>query len=77
MADTGAPTDLTFGEKLKKQRRKRIKHFGRWVIRSLGEFLGRQSLVGNEPMLDNKHFPFLKTFTDNWEAIRDEALEKS
>jgi beta-hydroxylase len=75
MADTGAPTDLTFGEKLKKKRRKRIKHFGRWVIRSLGDFLGRQSLVGDTPVLDNKHFPFLNTFTDNWEAIRDEALE--
>ena len=75
MADTGAPTDLTFGEKLKKQRRKRIKHFGRWMIRSLGEFLARQSLVGDTPVLDNKHFPHLKTFTDNWEAIRDEALE--
>jgi beta-hydroxylase len=75
MADTGAPTDLTFGEKLKKKRRKRIKHFGRWVIRSLGHFLGRQSLVGDTPVLDNAHFPFLKTFTDNWEVIRGEALE--
>jgi beta-hydroxylase len=75
MADTGAPTDLTFGEKFKKQRRKRIKHFGRWFIRSLGNFLGRQSLVGDTPVLDNAHFPFLRTFTDNWEQIRAEALE--
>ena len=25
------------------------------------------------PMLDNRHFPFLQTFTDNWETIRDEV----
>lgn len=47
---------------------------GRSLIRGLGDFLGRQSLVGDTPVLDNKHFPFLATFADNWEAIRDEAL---
>lgn len=75
MADTGAPTELTLGQKLKKQRRKRVKHIGRAIIRGLGNFLGRQSLVGDTPVLDNKHFPFLQTFSDNWETIRDEALE--
>ena len=67
-----ANTDLTLGQKLKKQRRKRVKRFGKRVIRGLSDFLGRQSLVGDMPIHDTKDFPFLKPFVDNWEGIRAE-----
>ena len=70
-----ANTELTLGEKLKKQRRKRIKKLGRTLIRNLADFLGRQSLVGDMPIHDNKDFPFLKPFVDNWQAIRAEVDE--
>jgi len=70
-----ANTDLTLGQKLKKQRRKRVKRFGKRVIRGLSDFLGRQSLVGDMPIHDTKDFPFLKPFVDNWEGIRAEVVE--
>ena len=70
-----ANTDLTLGQKLKKQRRKRVKKFGKRVIRGLADFLGRQSLVGDMPIHDTKDFPFLKPFVDNWEGIRAEVVE--
>jgi len=73
--DRMANTELTLGEKLKKQRRKRIKKLGRTLIRNLADFLGRQSLVGDMPIHDNKDFPFLKPFVDNWQAIRAEVDE--
>ena len=71
---TGA-NDLTLGQRLKDSRRRWVKKLGKKFIRGMAAFLGRQSLVGDTPVLDNEHFPFLQTFSDNWEAVRDEALE--
>jgi beta-hydroxylase len=73
MADAATKTDLTLIERLKKARRRRVKRFGKWFTGVLGRFLATQSLIGNEPVLDNRHFPFLGTFASNWERIRDEA----
>jgi aspartyl/asparaginyl beta-hydroxylase (cupin superfamily) len=70
-----ANTDMTLGQKLKKKRRQKIKKFGGTVIRGLADFLGRQSLVGDMPIHDNKDFPFLKPFVDNWEGMRAEIVE--
>ena len=70
-----ANTEMSLGDKLKKGRRKRVKRFGKNLIRSLADFLGRQSLVGDMPIHDNKDFPFLKPFVDNWEGIRAEIVE--
>src|SRR5690606_24015078 len=39
------------------------------LIRGLADFLGRQSLVGDTPLYDMAHFPFLETFEANWEEI--------
>lgn len=64
-----------FFQRLKLQRRKRLKRFGKSSIRRLGGFLGRQSLVGDAPVMESRHFTFLDQFTDNWEAIRDEVAE--
>lgn len=69
-----ADTEMSLGEKLRNERRRRVKRFGKSFIRGLSDFLGRQSLVGDTPVYDNKDFPFLKPFVDNWEGIRAEAV---
>jgi ornithine lipid ester-linked acyl 2-hydroxylase len=68
-------TQPSFGQRLKKKRRRRVKQAGKRLIRGMAEFLGRQSLVGDEPILSNEPFPFLQRFVDNWEAIRGEVQE--
>ena len=73
MTEAAAGTEPTLLERLKKARRRRVKRFGKWFTGVLGRFLSTQSLVGDEPILDNRNFPFLPPFTDNWEKIRDEA----
>ena len=72
MANTPPKTSL---QRFKKKRRKHVKRFGKNLIRGLANFLGRQSLVGDAPVLDSKHFPFLKTFTDDWRVIHSEVKE--
>lgn len=71
MQDTHGAAPPTWRQK----RRKMIKNSGRWLTRRLSSFLGQQSLVGDTPMIDDRHFPHLKTFSENWEAIRSEAQE--
>ncbi|MGE3876422.1 MAG: aspartyl/asparaginyl beta-hydroxylase domain-containing protein [Parvibaculaceae bacterium] len=70
-----ANTEVTPGPPKKKKRQKRIKRLGQNVIRGLGDFLSRQSLVPDAPILDYKSFPALETFVDNWEGIRAEVVE--
>jgi beta-hydroxylase len=66
---------LTGYQRFKKARRKKVKIWGRSLTRNLANFLGRQSLVGDTPVLNSNHFPFLATFTENWETIRAEVKE--
>ncbi len=75
MTDTADTTSSSWQKRFKKARRKRVKRFGKNLIRGLANFLGRQSLVGDAPVLDSKQFAFLKTFTDDWQAIRSEVTE--
>ena len=75
MANVTDASTLTLYQRFKKARRKHVKIWGRSITRRLANFLGRQSLVGDKPVLDSKHFPFLVSFTDNWETIRAEAVE--
>ena len=72
MADT---SHVSLGTRFRQARRKRVKRYGKRFIRGIAEFLGRQSLVGNAPVLDMQHFPLLKTFPENWQAIRAEIVE--
>jgi len=64
-----------FIARLKDKKRFGIKRLGKRLIHSLGGFLGRQSLVGDTPFIDENYFPHLKVFADNWETIRDEVRE--
>ena len=63
----------TFFGQLKQRRRRLVKKTGKSFIRSMSEFLGRQSLVPDTPVLDPAHFAFTKTLEENWTAVQDEA----
>lgn len=62
-------------DRLREKRRWAIKKAGKRFTRGIANFLGRQSLVPDTPVLSNEPFPFLKPFADNWEAIRAEVIE--
>ena len=49
-------TRQTWLQRFKKARRKKVKIWGRSLTRSLANFLGRQSLVGDTPVLDFEAF---------------------
>ena len=75
MADMTENTGPKWRQRFRKARRRRIKRHGKQFIRGLADFLGRQSKVGDAPVLDSKHFPFLKSFTDNWRPMLAEVNE--
>jgi len=56
-------------------RRAFVKRNGKKLMRKIAKFQTGQSTVPDTPKIDNEHFSFLRAFTDNWETIRDEALE--
>ena len=68
-------TDETWTGRLRKERRRLVKKWGKKLTRALASFLARQSLVPNTPVIDNGHFPFLQPFTANWREIAAEARE--
>ncbi|MBL8902910.1 MAG: hypothetical protein JNK83_06425, partial [Rhizobiales bacterium] len=47
-------TGQTWLQRFRKARRKKVKIWGRSLTRSLASFLGRQSLVGDTPVLDSR-----------------------
>lgn len=57
----------------KQKRRKFVKQSGRNITRKLASFLGKQSLVGDTPLVSTESFPELQVFVDNWPAILAEA----
>ena len=62
-----------FSGSLKQRRRKLVKRFGKTFIRSMSDFLGRQSLVPDTPVLDPAQFDFTTLLEANWQAVRKEA----
>lgn len=69
-------TDTATPEKpknLTNPRRAFIKKNGKKLLRAIASYQSKQSLVPDLPKIPNEHFDFLDKFTDNWEAIRDEA----
>lgn len=60
---------------LKKPGRSFVKKNGKKLLRAIASYQSAQSKVPDTPKISNDHFDFLKTFTDNWEVIRDEAKE--
>jgi aspartyl/asparaginyl beta-hydroxylase (cupin superfamily) len=62
-------------QRFRRVRRKFVKNAGRSLTRRLANFLGRQSLVEDQPIVPAHHFPFLQNFTGNWQMIQKEARE--
>lgn len=73
-AGSGSQSSGIFA-RLAKQRRKRIKKFGKNFIRGMSGFVASQSRVGDVPVYDNADFPFVKLLEENWQVIRAELDE--
>ena len=58
---------------LKRHRCRLVKRTGKTLTRSMSEFLGRQSLVPDTPVLDPSAFAFAGMLEADWQAVRDEA----
>lgn len=69
------PVEITLRHGLRQARRRYVKRFGKKLIRGLGGFFARQSLVPDTPIQDNRNFPFLESFADNWSIINNEVTE--
>ena len=64
--------DVAFADQLRHRRRKYVKQAGKRTIRALSGFFGRQSLVGDRPVLDTELFPSLAAIEADWRLIRAE-----
>lgn len=61
-----------FFHQVRKRRRSFVKKKGKRLIRALGDYMGRQSLVGDVPVFDAARFPWVAGLESNWAAIRAE-----
>ena len=75
MTNTAISPSVTWRQRFKQARRERVMRFGLYLTRGLADFFGRQSTVGDAPVLDSKHFAFLHSFTDDWQRIKAEVTE--
>lgn len=73
MSNLQTTSPQTVGQRFKMARRKFVKRNGKRLFRFLGFVMSTQSKVGDTPVLDSSHFPFLTEFTANWREIRREA----
>lgn len=64
---------LGYLSSLKQRRRRCVKYFGKTFTRSMSDFLGRQSLVPDTPVLEPDLFDFTGILEANWEAVHEEA----
>jgi beta-hydroxylase len=62
-------------DRLKKRRRRTVKRAGKRLMAIMSDVIARQSLVGDAPVLDNRHFPYLDPLVADWEAVRTEIRE--
>ena len=67
--------ELSLLDRIRKRRRRTVKRMGKRLMALMSDIIARQSLVGNEPVLDNAQFPYLEPLCANWEAIRAEVRE--
>lgn len=64
---------MTLRERLRKRKHSLVKRTGKRLMRVMSGIIGRQSLVGDEPVLDNRQFPYLQPLVDEWRTIRAEV----
>jgi aspartyl/asparaginyl beta-hydroxylase (cupin superfamily) len=73
VADHSAQPSLL--DRLKRRRRRAVKRAGKRLMAIMSHVIARQSLVGDAPVLDNRHFPYLEPLVANWEAVGDEVRD--
>ncbi len=59
-------------QQLRSLRRRYVKRFGRSMLQALDHFIGRQSLIGDQPVFDAAPFPWVETLEGHWKAIHAE-----
>ena len=62
----------SFGQRLRKKRRRYVKRTGKRFIRGLADFLGRQSVIGDKPIFAKSVLPWTADLEANWRTIRTE-----
>jgi len=68
---------VNVAEKPKGRRRKFVKKLGKKLLRgSVFNLLVKQSLVPNDPVIANEHFPWAEEFRTHWEKIARELDEQ-
>lgn len=73
MHDTTAQAAPAKPKRLSHPIRKRVKKYGKRLTRWMARHQARVSLVPDEPILDEKLFPFLSELKENWEVIAEET----
>ncbi len=48
---------------------------GRFLVQTLADFIGRQSLIGDQPVFDRSVFPWIEELENNWQKIQAELNE--
>ena len=66
---------LSLLDRFRKRRRRTVKRMGKRLMAIMSDVIARQSLVGNAPVLDNRHFPYIEPLAADWQAIRDEVRQ--
>jgi aspartyl/asparaginyl beta-hydroxylase (cupin superfamily) len=66
---------LSLLDRFRKRRRRTVKRLGKRLMAVMSDVIARQSLVGDAPVLDNRHFPYIEPLAADWQAIRDEVRE--
>jgi aspartyl/asparaginyl beta-hydroxylase (cupin superfamily) len=59
-------------EKIRSVRRKTVKNSGRFLLETLAGFIGRQSLIGDQPVFDRSVFPWIPELESHWQEVRAE-----
>jgi beta-hydroxylase len=59
-------------QRVRAERRRRVKRLGRLLVRRLGKVMARQSRVGNLPVFDKGVLPWTAELEANWRPIRAE-----
>ena len=57
-------------EKIRSVRRKTVKNSGRFLLETLAGFIGRQSLIGDQPVFDRSVFPWIPELESHWQEVR-------
>ena len=61
--------------KFRKRSRKLVKKVGRYLLNKSNRVLQQQSLISNDPVLDNAVFDWIPELENQWETIRNELDE--